>query len=45
MEGDATWTLLLSLVKEVEVLAEMAADKWSDSPEKWNAIAGIEAVK
>ncbi|CAI5462423.1 unnamed protein product [Closterium sp. Yama58-4] len=43
--GMVPWALVLAVVKEGEVLGEMAAEQWLGEEGKWTAVAGIEAVK
>lgn len=39
------WPFLISLVKEVEVLAEIAAVHYRGEENKWGDVAAIEAIK
>ncbi|CAI5465700.1 unnamed protein product [Closterium sp. Yama58-4] len=43
--GMVPWALVLAVVKEGEVLGEMAAEQWLGEDGKWTAVAGIEALK
>ncbi|CAI5944422.1 unnamed protein product [Closterium sp. NIES-65] len=43
--GMVPWALVLAVVKEGEVLGEMAAEQWLGEEGKWSIVAGIEAAK
>ena len=39
------WPLLISVVKEVEVLVEMSSEHYFGKDKKWTPVATIEALK
>lgn len=44
-QNSFSWAFCISIMKELEVFIEMAAEHYGGKDTKWNAVAAVEGVK